>query len=117
MAVRYHRRSGCLVPDYVCQRNGIEHGLAICQSVPGNEVDKAIGRLLLDLMTSATLEVSLAVLEELQNRHQETDQLRRKQVERARYEVELAQQRYMLVDPNNRLVADALEGEWNESVA
>jgi DNA invertase Pin-like site-specific DNA recombinase len=114
MAVRYHRRSGGLVPDYVCQRNGIEHGLAICQSVPGSEVDKAIGRLLLDLMTSATLEVSLAVLEELQKRHQETDQLRRKQVERARYEVELARQRYMQVDPNNRLVADALEGDWNE---
>ena len=116
MTVRYHRRSGRLIPDYVCQRNGIEHGLAICQSIPGSDVDRAISRLLLELMTSATLEVSLAVLEELQNRYQEADQLRRKQLERARYEVELARQRYMLVDPNNRLVADTLEGEWNETL-
>jgi hypothetical protein len=35
-------------------------------------------------------------------------------VERARYEAELAQQRYMQVDPRNRLVADALEADWNE---
>lgn len=109
----YHRRCGRLLPDYVCQRNGIEHGLAICQSVPGNNVDAAIGQLLLELMTPATMEVSLAVQEELRNRYQEADQLRRRQVERARYEVELARQRYMQVDPNNRLVADALEADWN----
>lgn len=40
--------------------------------------------------------------------------LRRQRVERARYEAELARRRYMAVDPNNRLVADALEAEWNE---
>ena len=34
-------------------------------------------------------------------------------MERARYEAELAQQRYMKVDPNNRLVADQLEADWN----
>src|SRR5690625_6680485 len=27
-----------------------------------------------------------------------------------------AQRRFMLVDPNNRLVADTLEGEWNEKL-
>lgn len=116
MTVRYHRRCGKLVPDYICQRNGIEHGRAICQSIPGENIDAAIGRLLLELMTPATMEVSLAVQEELRNRYQEADQLRRKQVERARYEVDLSQKRYMQVDPNNRLVADALEADWNEKL-
>src|SRR5262252_8759638 len=36
-----------------------------------------------------------------------------KQVERAQYEVDLARRRYMRVDPDNRLVADSLEAEWN----
>ena len=31
----------------------------------------------------------------------------------ARYEAELAEQRYMQVDPKNRLVADTLEADWN----
>ena len=35
------------------------------------------------------------------------------QVERARYEAELAQRRYLRVDPDNRLVADSLEADWN----
>ena len=35
-------------------------------------------------------------------------------VERARYEADLAQRRFLKVDPDNRLVADALEADWNE---
>ena len=37
-------------------------------------------------------------------------------MERARYEADIAQQRFMKVDPGNRLVADVLEAEWNESL-
>src|SRR5262249_24203891 len=46
----------------------------------------------------------------------ENDQLRRGQVERARYEAELARRRYFKVDPDNRLVADVLEAEWNDKL-
>ena len=34
-------------------------------------------------------------------------------MERARYEAELAQARFLRVHPDNRLVADALEADWN----
>ena len=43
----------------------------------------------------------------------EADRLRRRQVERARYEADLARHGYMLADPANRLVADTLEADWN----
>jgi hypothetical protein len=59
------------------------------------------------------LEVALGVQQELQERWEETDRLRRQQVERARYDADLARRRYMQVDPDNRLVADELEAEWN----
>jgi hypothetical protein len=49
----------------------------------------------------------------LQSRLEEADRLRYKQVERARYESELARRRFMQVDPENRLVADELEADWN----
>jgi hypothetical protein len=39
--------------------------------------------------------------------------LRHLQVERAHYEADLAQRRYLKVDPDNRLVATVLEAEWN----
>ena len=53
---------------------------------------------------------------ELEARTAETDALRHQHVERLRYEAELARRRYMKVDPDNRLVADTLEAEWNDKL-
>lgn len=116
MTVRYHSRTGRQIPDYVCQRDGIEHGRPVCQSVNGEQIDNRIGDLLIETMTPLALDVALAVQEELHTRMEEVDRLRRKQVERARYDADLAQRRYMHVDPANRLVADSLEAEWNNKL-
>ena len=116
MTVRYHRIRDRLVPDYVCQRQGIERAEPLCQSVPGAGLERAIGNLLIDTVTPLTLEVSLAVEEELFRRRDEAEELRQKHVERLRYEADLARRRYMQVDPDNRLVADELEGEWNDKL-
>ena len=101
------------ISAYICQENTVRRGGRVCQSVPGKIVDPAIGALLVELMTPMALEVTLAVQQELEARAAETDALRRQHVERMRYEAELARRRYMKVDPDNRLVADALEAEWN----
>jgi hypothetical protein len=116
MTVRYHRRRGQLCPGYICQREGIAHGEPVCQHVPGVGVDRAIGELLVEAVNPVALEVTLAVQRELQSRFDEADRLRHGQVERAQYECELAQRRYMRVDPDNRLVADSLEAQWNEKL-
>ena len=116
MTVRYHTRLSGLAPSYVCQRHGIEQGQRVCQVVPGANVDRAIGTLLLELMTPVTLEVALAVQQELQTRLADADRLRRQQVQRARYEADLAQERFLQVDPKNRFVADALEADWNDKL-
>jgi ribosomal protein L34 len=67
-------------------------------------------------MTQEALELTMAVQAEVQSRIDEADKLRQQQVERARYEAELARRRYMQVDPDNRLVASSLEAEWNEKM-
>ena len=113
MTVRYHSRRGQLVPDYMCQREGIEHGEPVCQHVPGAAIDDKVGELLVEALTPVTIDVALAVQGELQTRLEEADRLRQQQVERARYEAELARRRYLRVDPDNRLVADSLEADWN----
>jgi hypothetical protein len=85
-------------------------------SIPGANVDTAVSHLLMEAVTPVALEVSLAVQQELLSRLEEVDRLRLKQVERARYEANLAQRRYMQVEPENRLVADTLEAEWNQKL-
>ena len=116
MTVRYHTRKGRQWPEYVCQREGIETATARCQTIPGSGIDQAIGELLIEIVTPMTLEVALQVQAELQTRSDETDALRRRRVERARHEADLARRRFMETDPGNRLVVDVLEAEWNEKL-
>jgi hypothetical protein len=84
--------------------------------VLGGDLDRAIGDLLVATVTPLALEVALAVQDELAARAEEADRLRRQQLERVRYEAELAQRRYLRVDPDNRLVADSLEADWNRKL-
>ncbi len=116
MTVRYHGRGRPLSPEYVCRGAGNTQAWPCCQSVPGAGIDAAISELLVEALAPAALEVALSVQEEIQSRIDEADRLRRQQVERVRYEAELARRRFMQVDPDNRLVADALEADWNNSL-
>jgi DNA invertase Pin-like site-specific DNA recombinase len=116
MTVRYRHARGTLFPIYMCQREGIQHGHALCQHITGTSIDEAIGAVVIDAVSPLALEVSLGVQQELHTRLEEADALRRKAVERAQYHADLARQRFMRVDPNNRLVADSLEADWNEKL-
>ncbi len=117
MTVRYHQRRGELLPDYLCQKESVERAAqSTCQVIPGSAVDDAVASLLLDTLTPVALEVALSVAAELEQRASDADQLRLGHVERARYEAGLARRRYLAVDPDNRLVADALEADWNEKL-
>jgi DNA invertase Pin-like site-specific DNA recombinase len=116
MTMRYHTRRGVEVPDYQCMSRCIQDGARRCQNVPGGTVDAAVGALLLDTLTPHALEVALTVQAELDTRAAEADALRRQAVERARHRADLARRRYLAVDPDNRLVADSLEADWNEAL-
>ncbi|MDP9373798.1 MAG: recombinase family protein [Chloroflexota bacterium] len=99
MTVRYHQRAGQrIVPDYVCQRAGLAQGLPPCQRLLGREVDAAVGDLLLAVVTPEAIAATLAIHDELRARAAEAARLRQQQVERARYEADLAHRRYLRVD-------------------
>src|SRR5665213_884448 len=114
MTVRYHQRAEGLRQTYACQRERVDRGAPVCEIIPGAAIDEAVGDVLVAMMTPVALEVALTVQRELVARSGEADKMRKQQVERARYEADLARRRYMQVDPDNRLVADSLEAEWNE---
>ena len=116
MTVRYHQRSKQIWPSYMCQNLSIQTAKPTCQTISGSGLDEAVSRLLVDMVTPITLGLALEVQQELESRRVEHDAMRRQEVERARYESDLARRRYMQVDPDNRLVADSLEADWNEKL-
>src|SRR5207237_3025329 len=99
---------------YICQRERVDHAAEqMCQHILGAGLDAAIADLLLAQMTPFAIDTARQVYEELQTQAEAAQHLRDQQVERARYAAELAQRRFLRVDPENRLVASVLEAEWN----
>ena len=116
LRVRYMARRGRLEAWYVCDR---AHGFSAepnCQSMAGPPIDAAIEALVVEKMTPAAVELALQIRAEVEARHEEADQLRCRAIDRAQIEADLAQRRFMLVDPGNRLVADTLEAQWNDKL-
>src|SRR6476659_8582025 len=114
--VRYATRRGRQEAWYVCDRGHTARGELNCQSIAGAPIDEAVGSLVAEEMTPAAVELAIEIRREVEARCGEADQLRCRAIERAQIEADLAQRRFMLVDPSNRLVADTLEREWNEKL-
>ena len=109
MGVRYHTRKGEKYPDYTCgDRARYETADTGCQNISGAAIDRAVGELLVELMTPLTLDLALQVQDELAARAGEADLWRAQRVQRAREEANLARQRFMQAHPDNRMVAEVL---------
>jgi len=69
--------------------------------------------LIAEKMTPEAVELAFEVQKEIETRQQQADHLRCRAIESAQIASDLAERRFMMVDPNNRLVADTLEADWN----
>jgi DNA invertase Pin-like site-specific DNA recombinase/DNA-binding transcriptional MerR regulator len=117
MTVRYHtRRDGTPVPDYACQREGINTGTPPCQNMSGSTVDAAVTGLVIEALTPLAIESALQVTAQLHAHAEQADAIRATHVQRAQHAAEVARRRYLAVEPTNRLVADALEADWNTTL-
>jgi hypothetical protein len=116
LRVRYRDARGKLESWYVCDRAAAGRGEPNCQSIAGAPIDEAVGLLVAEKMTPAAVELAIEIRKEVEARYEEADQLRCRAIERAQVDADLAQRRFMLVDPANRLVADTLESDWNEKL-
>jgi DNA invertase Pin-like site-specific DNA recombinase len=116
LTVRY-RGNGGIYPTYQCNLLRRE-GLATksCMVFRCDLLDGVIAEEVLKALQPAELELALAALHELESRDQSILRQWRMRLERAEYEVALAERRYQEVDPANRLVAGTLERRWNDAL-
>src|SRR5260370_27310537 len=87
-----------------------------CLSVTAAPLDQAITERLVGAITPVTIELALSALTSLEERDREVGAQWRMRIERARYDVDLAERRYEAVDPANRLIAATLEQRWNDAM-
>jgi excisionase family DNA binding protein len=80
-------------------------------------VDNHVATRLLRALTPAEVTLALAAADEVTDRHQRTSRAAELAVERARYDAERAERAFHAVEPENRLVARALEARWETKLA
>jgi DNA invertase Pin-like site-specific DNA recombinase len=97
---------------YICCHRQRRYAEPVCQHIPGRDVDHCMAEAVLAALTPAQIELSLAVMQEVERQQAELARQWDLRLESARYTAQLAQRRYEQVDPDNRLVARTLERQW-----
>jgi DNA invertase Pin-like site-specific DNA recombinase len=115
LGVRYTGNGG-IYPMYQCTWKRRE-ALApnACMNLPFRLLDNAVADRIIAAVTPLTIELALKALTSLEERDHAIAAQWRRRIERARYDVDLAERRYEAVDPHNRLVASTLEQRWNDA--
>jgi DNA invertase Pin-like site-specific DNA recombinase len=116
MTLRYGQKNNRSYPIYTCQKNSVEFGQSPCQNLHGENIDNAINKLIIEVINPIAIDAIINVQNEMIERKDEIIKFHNQQIERAQYNVELARRRYLNVDPDNRLVANELESEWNQKL-
>ena len=113
MLVGYNNVNTKKTLRYSCQRDAIEYGQDVCQSLSGTVLESFVVDRLLQAVLPASLELSLAATEDIERERKQLDDHWQQRLARSRYEVEQARRQYAAVDPDHRLVARELERRWD----
>jgi DNA invertase Pin-like site-specific DNA recombinase len=114
MLVSYTNASTTQTLRYSCQRDALDYGADACQSLSGAVLEAFVAERLLQAVSPASLELSLAASADIERERQQLDDHWQQRLTRSRYEVEQARRQYAAVDPDHRLVARELERRWDE---
>ena len=87
-----------------------------CFSVGGVRIDRLVSQCFLEAVGPAGLEAALQAEQQLVVERETAQRSYRLELERCTYEASLAARRYRQVDPDNRLIAATLEGEWEQAL-
>ncbi len=102
---------------YLCNFLRQKYRVPVCQHIPGDAVDPSIVEAFFQTLSPIELDVysrAVAAKQETANR---VSHAHHQHLERLRYEATLAERQFLRVDPDNRLVASALETRWNDALA
>ena len=102
-------------PLYLCSAAALA-GLRRCQRLPAAAVDDQVVRWFFEALSVAEIDLSARLLAEADRKREQVLAARRQEVERLRYQANLADRQFRRVHPDNRLVAAELEKRWEEAL-
>lgn len=90
--------------------------MPVCQAIPGAPIDTAVAAAFFAAFAPIELDAYAQAVAAQQAHAEQLALAQRQQLERPRYEAELARRQFTRVDPDNRLVAAELEARWEAAL-
>lgn len=101
---------------YICNQLRQQTGTPVCQYVAGDAIDDQVVRWFFEVLSVAEIDAAGELLSAADEDHLKILSARRQQVDRLRYQTQLAERQFMKSDPENRLVTGELERRWEASL-
>jgi DNA invertase Pin-like site-specific DNA recombinase len=101
---------------YLCNFLRQKYRVLVCQHIPGDAVDPSIVEAFFQALSPIELDVYSRAVAAKQESINHVTHAHHQHLERLRYEMTLAERQFLRVDPDNRLVAAALETRWNAAL-
>jgi DNA invertase Pin-like site-specific DNA recombinase len=103
-------------PRYACLRGRLDNGEPKCIGFGGGPLDDAVAHEVLELLRPGALTAATQAAAAEQQRQGDLRAALMLDLQAAQYAADRARRQFDAVDPQNRLVADALEKRWNDAM-
>ncbi len=101
---------------YVCNALRREYRAPVCQFLPADPVDDVVVNAFFEALSPVEIDLYSKAMAQREQADEQAQNARHQQLQRLRYEAELARRRFERCDPDNRLVADELERRWEAAL-
>ena len=101
---------------YNCHKHLVAGTEPNCCGMKAAPADELVATQVLRALAPAAVELSLQAVADIEHERSRLETHWQQKLQRARYDVELAERRYRAVDPGNRLVAASLEQQWEAAL-
>jgi DNA invertase Pin-like site-specific DNA recombinase len=101
---------------YICNYLRQQHQCPVCQYLPADAIDDHVVPLFFAALAPAELDVYAKAQASLAQEEEHIRRARQQQIERLRYQAQLAERQFNQSDPDNRLVTAELEKRWEATL-
>lgn len=102
--------------QYLCNHLRQQTGTPVCQRLPADQVDDQVVAWFFEALSLAEIDAAANALGEVDRALERVLAARRAEVDRLRYQAQLAERQFLKSDPENRLVTGELERRWEEAL-
>jgi DNA invertase Pin-like site-specific DNA recombinase len=102
--------------QYLCNQLKQQTGTPVCQRIGGDLIDDTVVAWFFEAISVVEIDVAASALQSSDIEHTKVVAAHEQQVQRLRYESQLAERQFMKSDPDHRLVTSELERRWEASL-